>query len=52
MRGIKFLNYVFNIIIYLKYLMDNFNNTIYFQRVKERLLHVKGVLSEVFWNPD
>ena len=32
--------------------MDNLNNTIYFQRLKERLLHAKGVLLEVFRNPD
>ena len=32
--------------------MDNLNNTIYFQRLKEWLLHAKEVLLEVFWNPD
>ena len=32
--------------------MDNLNNTIYFQRLKERLLHAKGASFEVFRNPD
>ena len=28
--------------------MDNFNNTIYFQRLKEQLPHVKGVYRRSF----